>query len=345
MIWQKSYSETKSCKKVEKKIVIITDGGLTMGLGHVYRTLSLAKRLSKFSKIKFLTQSGDIVVGKIKNSGYKVSNVDNTNGMKRWLSFDKPDIIVIDKLEVNERFAKYIKTNLNARLIIFGNISSTNKYADVVINAIIGTNYKNKSFIDKNTGTLYLEGPKYLVLRREFYEHKNLYKFRNNLKKILLIFGGSDQANLTSKVLDKLLSINHNFKVDIVLGPAFKFDKELGKILKNHRSKKNSVETYKDVNNVSELMLNSDLIITSPGTTMYEACYLGVPAIALCQNQYQIDMHRSFKLAYDFNKIKNFEEFILNFNQNYINNKKYLRRMQFGEGKEEIIKSIIGGKE
>lgn len=323
-----------------KKIAIITDGSFKMGLGHVYRTIALAKELSGFGKVIFYTQSENIVVDKIKNNGYKVFKVNSDHELKERLDFEKPNAIIIDKLEVDENFARDIKNDLNSKLIIFGNISSANKYADVVINAIIGTNYKNKTYLDEDTKTLYLEGPKYLVLRREFYENKNPYKFRNNLENILLIFGGSDQANLTTKVLDKLLSMNHNFKVDIVLGSAFKFDKELDKILKNHKNKKNSIKTYKNVNNVSKLMLNSDLVITSPGTTMYEACYLGVPAIALCQNKYQIEMHRSFKLAYDINKIKKFEKFLLVFYRN-INNKKYLKQMQFGEGKEEIIESII----
>jgi len=342
MIQQKSHGEIKSYKEIEKKIVIITDGGLTMGLGHVYRTLSLAKELSKFSKIKFLTQSGDVVVSKIKNNGYTVSKVDSIDKLKRQLGLNKPNIIVIDKLEVNEQFAKYIKTNLNARLIIFGNISSANKYADVVINAIIGTDYKNKSFIDKNTGTLYLEGPKYLVLRNEFYEHKNSYKFRNNLQKILLIFGGSDQANLTLKVLDRLLSMNHDFKINIVLGSAFKFNKELDKILKKHRSKKNSVDICRDVNNVSELMLKTDLVITSAGTAMFESFCVGAPTIAFYQNASQKNIFNGFIMTYDWDRIRKFKNFIFTIYKDYYKNKGKINSLDVGGGKDEIVNSVLG---
>lgn len=325
----------------EKNIIIITDGGLTMGLGHVYRTLALAKGLSKFSKVKFLTQSGNVVINKIGNSGYEVVKVSSIDELKRQLSFDKPNTLIIDKLNVDEEFAKYIKTNLSARLVIFSNISSANKYADVVVNAVVGTNFKNKSFIDKNTNTLYLKGPKYLVLRDEFYGHKDSYAFRDNLKKILLTFGGGDQTNLTSKVLDRLLSINRNFEINIILGPAFESDTKLKKTLNRHKNKKIGGNIYRDINNVSKLMLDSDLIITSPGMTMFESLYIGIPTIALYQNTFQKNACNDLMMTYDLTEIESFEDCVFTVYRNYYQNKNEIGKLNIGQGKGEIISSII----
>ena len=296
---------TNGGKKVIERIRIniFTEGGLKLGLGHIYRTLSLANQLKKHAKIKFLTTSGDIEINKIRENNFEVSQGKDIDEIKNQLNLYKPGIVIIDKLEVEESFCRDIKQSFNPKIVIFGNTSSANKYADIVVNAIVDTCYKNKSYVDEDTGTLYLEGPKYLVLRDEFYNNRNSYKFKNNLKMILLIFGGSDQANLTSRVLNELLFTNRDFKINLILGAKFRFHSELNQVLSEHNNKKEKVSIYMDVNNVSKLMLNSDLVIASPGTTMYEACYLGVPAIALCQNQYQIDMHRSFKLAYDFDRI------------------------------------------
>jgi len=327
-----------------KKVVIITEGGLTMGLGHVYRTIALAKELSKFSDVSFLTTSGEVVLNKVRENGFKISKSKDEIELKKQLNLTNPDVVIIDKLEVDENFANYIKTDLKVRLIIFGNVSSANKYADVVINAIIGTNYKNRTYLDKNTNTLYLEGPKYLVLRKEFYDHKNSYKFRNNLERILLIFGGSDQANLSSQVADKLLSMNHDFRINIVLGPAFKFDKELNTILKKHNVRRNKTRVYRNVNNISKLMRDADLVFTSAGTAMFESFCIGVPTIVFYQNSLQRNMFRNFIMTYDFNEIINLEDFIFDIYKNYYKYKRKIDELDVGGGKKEIIDAIIGGR-
>jgi len=333
----------KPFKSTDKKVVIITEGGLTIGLGHVYRTLALAKELSKLSEVNFLTTSGEVVLNKVKENGFKISKSKDENELKEQLNLDNPDVIIIDKLQVDENFAKHIKTNLKVRLIIFGNVSSANKYADVVINAIIGTNYKNKSHLDENTNTLYLEGPKYLVLRREFYEHKNSYKFRDNLENILLIFGGSDQANLSSQVADKLLSINRDFRINIVLGPAFKFDNELNTVLKKHNVRRNKIRIYRNVNNISKLMQDTDLVFTSAGTAMFESFCIGASTIVFYQNSLQRNMFRNFIMTYDFNEITNLEGFIFDIYKDYYINKRKIDELSVGGGKEEIIDAIMGG--
>ena len=339
---------TNEGKKVVERIRIniFTEGGLELGLGHIYRTLSLAKQLRKYANIKFLTTSGDIEINKIRENNFEVFRGENIAEIKNQLNSNKPQIVIIDKLDVEESFCRDIKQTFDPKIVIFGNISSANKSADIVINAAIGTDYRNKSYVDKNTNTLYFEGPKYLVLRDEFYEHKNSYEFKNDLKRILLIFGGSDQANLTSRVLNKLLSRDYDFKIDVVLGVKFGFHSELSQVLDKHERKKEKVNIYKNVNNISELILNSDLIITSPGTTMFESFCIGAPTIAFYQNLYQKNvMFKNFPMAFDFNEIENFEGFIFDFYNNYYENKKKIDALEAGMGKEEIIKSIMGGKE
>lgn len=326
----------------QMKINIFTEGGLKLGLGHIYRTLSLANQLKKHANIKFLTTSGDIEISKIRENGFEFFRGENIAEIENQVNSNKPKIVIIDKLDVEESFCRDIKQSFNPKIVIFGNTSSANKYADIVINAAIGTKYRNKSFIDENTNTLYFEGPKYLVLRDEFYEHKNSYKFKHDLKRILLIFGGSDQANLTSRVLNKLLSMDYDFKINVILGAKFGFYSELSQVLDKHGRKKEKVNIYKNIIDISKMMLNSDLIITSPGTTMFESFCTGAPTIAFYQTPYQKNvMFKNFLMAFDFNEIENFEEFIFGFYNNYCENKKKIDALEVGMGKDEIIKSIM----
>ncbi|MFA6409829.1 MAG: UDP-2,4-diacetamido-2,4,6-trideoxy-beta-L-altropyranose hydrolase [Gammaproteobacteria bacterium] len=330
----------KQARIFEKcRIAIITDGGFSMGMGHVYRTISLANRLSLHAIVQFITQSDEVVVNKIKGNNFSIRKVDDLKEMKDFLCEYRPDVVVIDKLYVDEEFAEFIKVNLFAKLVIFGNVSAANHHADLVINAVIGTDYKNTSYVDKKRGTLYLEGPRYLVLRREFYSMKNTYKFRNKLEKILLLFGGSDPANLTSKVLAKLLEMNPSFKITVVLGSAFQFDDVVHNLLK--RKKAADVVVHIDVNNVYNYMVNSDLVLTSPGTTMFESFCIGTPTVAFYQNPSQREIFHGFGPLYEFDKIVDFKNFLYRFYSKYVIQKVEIDKLEVGEGKENIINAIL----
>jgi len=324
------------------KIAFITDGGLEMGMGHIYRSITLAEELQDKGEICFLTKSCQIAVKQIENNGFNAIKVENDNEIIRYLGAVKPNIVIIDKREVEELFAKELRDKLNTRLIIFGNLSSANKYADVVIN-IIGSNFENRKFLDKNTGTLYFYGPRYIILRKEFYKFKRKGKKPSDkVRKILLLFGGSDPLNLTSKVLDKLLSEAVELKIDIVLGSGFVYFNELNKVLAKYQNKISNVKLHRNVKNVAELMYEADLAITSPGLSMFETLCVGTPVIAISQTRFHKEVFDKFFPTLHENDIARLWDII--FSGDFINpDTEYIRNLYIGEGKMEVIETIEGG--
>lgn len=91
------------------------------------------------------------------------------------------DILIIDKLNLKNSFLSEIRKakKQNIKIVLFGNLTSANNFADLVINAMIGSDFENKDYYIGKTH--YLVGPKYLTLREEF-KH-NSYVYKNNLKK------------------------------------------------------------------------------------------------------------------------------------------------------------------
>ena len=324
------------------KIAFVTDGGLNMGMGHVYRSTTLAEELQDKGKIYFLTKSGQIVTKQIEDSGFNAIKLKNNNEIIRHLEKTKPNIIIIDKREVEENFAKEIKDKLNTNLIIFGNLSNANKYADVVIN-VIGSNFENKKFLDKNTGTLYFYGPRYIILRKEFYEFKRKGKKPSNgVRKILLLFGGSDPLNLTSKVLDKLLSESVELKIDVALGSGFVYFNELNKILAKYQNKINNIKLHRNAKNVAQLMYEADLAITSPGLSMFEALCVGTPVIAISQTRFHKEVFDKFFPTLHENDVGRLGDII--FSGDFIKpDTEYIRNLYIGEGKMELIEAIKEG--
>lgn len=325
------------------KIAIITEGGLEMGMGHIVRSITLAKELRYRVEICFFTNSDEIVVNEIKNAGFHTLNQPNSNDILSYLKELNTDIVIIDKLNVEENFAKEIKNTLNAKLIIFGNLSDANNYADIVVNAVIGTKLQNRKFIDNDSNTLYFCGPRYYVLRKEFYEFKKKGKRPiGKIEKILLILGGSDPSNLTSKLLTELLSFSDNFKIDVVLGSHFVYFNELNQILNNCQGSNEKVKIYRNIKNVAELMYKADLVITSPGVSLFEALCVGTSVVTVYQNEVQKSWFGGAIPILEKNEINKLKDIISN-GAFLKPDTKYIKDLTVGQGKAELLESIIRG--
>jgi len=324
------------------KIAFITDGGLKMGMGHITRTTTLAEEFRDKAEIYFLTKSDDIIVRQIKNSNFDTLKADNDSQILNLFQEIKSDIVIIDKLEVEESFAKKLKGSIKTRLVIFDNTSAANKYADIVVNAVMGSNYRNRKFFDEKTNTLYFYGLKYEVLRKEFYAFKKPEKiFHDKVVKILLIFGGSDPLNLTSAVLDELLGQQNDFKIDAILGAYFEYVDELNRVLAKHPGKKGSVNIFKNIKNVAELMYQADLVIASPGLSVFEALYVGIPVLSFHQSPFQKNGFKGFLPTLDKSEAGKLGGIIAN--AEFADPQgEYIKAFEIGEGKTEVIKAIIG---
>jgi spore coat polysaccharide biosynthesis predicted glycosyltransferase SpsG len=325
--------------KRKTDILIYTEGGHKLGMGNIYRSISLANELKKRGgkNVKFITTSNEkYVLDLIRQHKYPSLYYTKKKLLNKIIELD-PKILIIDFLGLDESFVKEIKEKTNSKIVIIGNDTSANKYADIVINAIVGTKFKNKKhYINK---TLYLEGPKYLVLRDEFAKKSLNYIYRGKLERVLLLFGGSDQANFTCKIFNDLLNYDKKLKLTLVIGAGFKYEKELNELIKKHPNA--IVKLYKNISNVSTVMLKSDFIITSPGTALFEGFRLKIPILGLFQNHSQEKVFRNFFMTKKYQNIDNIGKLV---NSIYINIDKYkagINLIQAGEGKDEIINSIL----
>jgi UDP-2,4-diacetamido-2,4,6-trideoxy-beta-L-altropyranose hydrolase len=323
------------------KVVFITDGGLEVGMGHVQQSTTLARELRDKAEICFLTKSDEIVVNQIKDAGFDAFRLNNDNGIAGLLQEIKPNIVIFDKIDVDEDFARQLKDSLKAKLVIFTNLTSGNKYADIAVTADIGSQFRNIRFLDEKTNTLYFYGPKYWVLRKEFYEFKKKGKtLRDKVEKIVLIFGGSDASNLTSTALNELLCLGSDLKIDVILGAQFVYLDELNQVMTKYRDTKENISIYRNTKNVAELMYKADLVIASPGLSVFEALCVGTPVIVMPQNQLQKDTYQGFMRILDKNEVNKLKDVIVNRDFTYAD-EAHIIKMEIGEGKAELIEEIL----
>ena len=321
------------------RIGIITEGNLALGLGHVCRMLTLARTLSEVGEVIFFTDSEKAVRQKIAASGYRVA-ASNFNYREALGELHPFDVVIIDRLHVEESFASWLRKYTDAKLAIFGNVSEANRHAHLVVNAIMGTRFENRRFRNPASGALHLEGPRYVILGEAFRNRRNAYMLRSRPKSALLLFGGSDQANLTCRVVQRLREVKARIDLTACVGPLYPYGEELGRIASKASGSNVRVIWNSDV--VWELMLEADVIATSPGNSLFEAFCLGVPAVAFFQTTHQAHMFRGFPCCFESEKVEAIYNLIGDIHRDYKHYRSTVDLLALGEGYDEIVAELKG---
>lgn len=249
-----------------KKIVLRCDGNKQIGMGHIYHCISLAHNLIEHDVTIVTNSSSTEGCLKLRESNLKVVEVKDDEEFFEYVKQNGADIVVNDCLDSTEEYMRNLKA-VTKRLITIEDMGEGTIYADAVINAL----YEPNKFLNSNTYC----GPDFVCLREEFTVRKpNI--FNEKVKNVVVLFGGTDPSNLTSKILklakmDKYKDITFNF----ILGIGNSLDIEaIG-----------NIKVQKNVKNVSYYMAQADLAFTSQGRTVYELASLGIPSIVMSQNE------------------------------------------------------------
>lgn len=268
-----TYSDWVLCENIlrRKKIMFHTVGKRQVGMGHVYRCLTLAYKLTGHELSFIVKEDSDIGIERIKESNFPVIVAKDDEEVVRILEKEKPDILVNDILDTSQEYMLKA-TEFAKRVVNFEDVGPGAKYADAVINALYekGEKLHNEYY-----------GSKYFCIRDEFLE-EGPKDFCSEVENILVIFGGADPSNLTGRLYEmcrKLHSNHPNINFHFLLGFAYQGADKVVSI------EDENIFVHKDAKRVSAYMSKMDLAITSQGRTVYELASMGVPSIVLAQNE------------------------------------------------------------
>jgi spore coat polysaccharide biosynthesis predicted glycosyltransferase SpsG len=323
------------------KVIIVTDGNNHLGLGHIYQSVTLARLLTERSaSVHFLTKSDTSVCKLIHDAGFEAKQFDNDDEIFDSLKQENPDRILFDKLDVSPVIANRIKTELHKKLIIFTNLTEANLVADMTVLADIGSNFQN--IVNRtDIGQVQFYGPKYWLLRPEFYELKKKSKVpASSIKSVMLMFGGADPANMSTFVLDEILKMNQSFEILLVLGSSFKHNDELQEILNRHKNSKSQLRIARNLKNVGEEMFNHDVVFASPGLSFFEALAVGTPVVGFHQDELQKEVYADVLPTLGREDLGKVPYILINKTFIYPHDLKILK-MEIGEGKDELLNEIL----
>lgn len=137
-----------------------------------------------------------------------------------------------------------------------------------------------------------LAGSKYALLRDEFsLLRRSILECRSEgkISSILVSMGGVDENNVTSKVLCALKrsGLEDEITIRVVMGPRAPWTENVKKIASEMPFKTN---VYINVERMADLMAESDIAISGGGSTTWELFCVGLPTIAviLAENQREV---------------------------------------------------------
>ncbi len=274
--------------EMNKKVILIrTAGYKEIGMGHIYRGLQIASSFIEHEVRFVLDEKSDIGLQKIKNSHYKYDVIKKDYDLFDIVRKYNADIVINDILNTSEDYIEKLK-GTGVRVINFEDLGEGASKADATINAL----YKMPE--NGFDGNVYW-GTDFYLIRDEFLL-TNPREFSQQVKEILIVFGGTDPNHLTLKTLEAISDIKtyNRFHVTIILGMGCDDYEEMLEILK---ASDLNIDFLRDVSNMAEYMQKADLAISSQGRTMLELASLGVPTVLMAQNKREI--------THEFGGIKN----------------------------------------
>ncbi len=339
-----------------KNVLFRVDADKNIGLGHYKRCVAISNYLSNSINRIFLTKSEEVIR---LNENILTIKISSDYDFDQEISFtDKIineydiDVIISDinnhsASKNKSHYISYLKqlSVFNPLLVTFEDFIINQTNSNFIVIPYVGAeNIK----IDNVKKSNYLLGPKYFVIRKEFFALIPRV-INNQTRSILISMGGSDVNNLTEKIVKIILSISENIHINIIKGSInnYKYNK-IRELLKNSD---NSFKIYESPGNMAEIMGKSDLGIFSSGLTQYEASAVGLPAIVISLNDYHkqvVDEYAKMNSIISFgtfgsNRIGKLKETIINI----ISNQQIRRDMSRngkkiidGKGIERIVNEI-----
>lgn len=253
----------------KNKVAIYVNGNNLRGTGHIYRALELADEFLVKPDILY-----DINQTDVKLFGKTTHNLIPVNGIVELFEKcrkEKYTIFINDILNTNIDYMIGLRTILPySKIINFEDDGEGAMKADIVINALYGNNDKKNTYC----------GKEYYICPKTFLFY-NPIEIKDEVKNILITFGGADPRNYTERILNIINKKKYEkYNFTFILGKA---KENVQNLLKYNKYE--NINILYDIKNMPEIMSEADIALTSRGRTGYELAIMGVPSIAMAQNE------------------------------------------------------------
>lgn len=282
------------------KFVFRADATKSVGAGHVARCAALASSLQDLGHATFLATrvDGDTTCsvgfpGHVLPIATDTGPIDETADARLTLRAlasvgGEADAFVVDHYGLGSGWETTVRPSCRAILAI-DDLANRTHDCDILLDQ----NYYGspESRYEGLTSAVTLLGPKYALLRGEFREARLRQAPRSaSVSRVLVSFGGSDPANMSSLVAEALVSSPRELGIDVVVGCLGSPDERLVRLADHPR-----VGVHVDTDRMAWLMSRADLFVGAAGGTTWERCCLGLPSLVIAVADNQVEPSRALQ--------------------------------------------------
>lgn len=291
------------------KVVIRVDASIAIGTGHVIRCRTLATALANAGAvIQFITRahSGHIA-DSLSQEGFNVTLLPHPDSEAKcddsysdWLGVSQHedadqtilalgkqgcDLLIVDHYGICRVWEEQLKSHAR-QILVIDDLANREHLCDFLLdqNFVLNVNDRYRDLVP--TYCKLLIGTRYALLRPEYAEQLQLMPpRRTDVNRILVYMGGSDQYNITGKILEALSAkVFINLYVDIVIGQNYLFQNEL---IQKSKARPNTI-VHRSQPHLADLMAKADFAIGAGGATSWERLCLGLPSLVISTADNQI---------------------------------------------------------
>ncbi len=292
-------------------IVFRADASVRLGAGHVRRCLELASQLSaRGAPVMFVcTEGPGSMIDQITERGVRTAGLhsDSDGSGKPAVQGWEQDAyqtsaalaatafaahwLVVDQYGLDARWERAMRRHAR-HIMAIDDLADRPHDCDVLLDQNLANPRHARYAQLLPPGARQLLGPQHALVGPEFLQRRAaaLARRRGQAERMLISMGATDLSNDTGRALEGVARSRYaGLPLDVVIGAANPHRDALASRCAHLAECELHVQTTR----MAELMARADLAITGAGSTTWERCVLGLPALAVAQSEDQSAIARA----------------------------------------------------
>ena len=267
-------------------LVIRADASCQIGIGHVMRCLAIAQAwLECGGAVSFVSRQLPGSLGeRLRAEGVETIVIsceagsdDDARQIVALARGRRAEWVVADGYDFGLEYQTQLR-NSGLKVLFLDDYGHANGYcADLVLNY---NAYAREDSYRLGSETRLLVGPRYVLLRKEFSDWRAWKReITRDGKRVLVTLGGSDADHVARTVMQALALVRvEGMEAKVVLGGNAARRLDLEPLVSAGQGK---VSLTYNADNMPELMAWADVALASAGSTAWELCFMGLPALLI----------------------------------------------------------------
>lgn len=312
-------------------VLCFAEGNTKIGMGHLFRIISIYKKYSKKINFMFVTsnQTQRDFYSRFDCTIIDIGEIDQLNVFNIGI-YDSKEIYADTFYLLKSKASKWISID---------SIQSWVKNFDV---AVYPSFYMQKIDLPKEIDYASTEkkfGVDYILLNKS-----NKMTLTKDYFKTLVTFGGSDPNNITELVASYINNRSDRSEFRFLIGPKYVNS------LSYFRNKFEYLDFLEPADGTFELIKNANIVITAVGTTLQECEFNNKKTLIISNYESDNNDIKKIKRSATNPLIYYFLDYYKNINEECFNNtynelldikiKKYYKKTSWGRGWDKLLKVI-----